>query len=268
MFVNNQNSNIPSRPKLDATHRYTQLKEELHRRLIDNVDLMAYRSLSEEQLRREFRLGAEELCRHQPNLLSESERKRLIDELLDEVLGLGPLEPLLRDADISDILVNGPRTIYVERAGRLERTSITFRDEEHLLHIVQKIVGRVGRRIDESSPMADARLPDGSRVNAIIRPLARRSLALNPAFGSRPLDVQELVAQGSATLEMLSFLSACIGARLNVLVSGGTGTGKTTLLNVLSSFIPTHERLATIGRCRRTAIATTTWPAWKRGLRT
>jgi pilus assembly protein CpaF len=171
----------------------------------------------------------------------------MVEELLDEVTGLGPLEPLLADTTISDIMVNGYATCYIERFGKLELTPIRFRDNAHLQQIITRIVSRVGRRIDESSPMADARLADGARVNAIIPPLAIDGPVLSiRRFGGSPLRVKDMVAINSATPEMLAFLAACVKAKLNCLVSGGTGTGKTTMLNALSSFIPETERVITI----------------------
>jgi pilus assembly protein CpaF len=170
-----------------------------------------------------------------------------VSEVLDETFGLGPLEPLIQDPAITDILINGPKTIYVERFGRLARSDVVFNDERHLLQIVQRIVSRVGRRVDETMPMVDARLPDGSRVNAIIPPLALDGpLVSIRRFGASPLLFQDLIAKRSITQEMVDFLSGCIRTRINILISGGTGSGKTTLLNALSGFIPADERVATI----------------------
>jgi pilus assembly protein CpaF len=227
--------------------RWAALKQALHRRLIQGVDHTALRTMDEASLRYELRLGAEELCRNHPDLLSLDERTRLIHELIDETLGLGPLERLLKDPNISDILINGPQSIYVERHGRLELTPITFSDDEHLLATVQKIVGRVGRRVDESSPMVDARLPDGSRVNAIIPPLAiDGALVSIRRFRTGQVTAETLLSSGSINRPMLAFLAACVQASVNLLVSGGTGSGKTTLLNLLSQFIPHGERIVSI----------------------
>src|SRR6202011_3490682 len=180
-------------------------------------------------------------------LLSRTERERLINELLDETFGLGPLEPLMEDPTISDILINGHNTVYVERAGQLERVQVSFTDGRHLLHIIQRIVGLAGRRVDETSPMVDSRLPDGSRVNAIIPPLALDGALVSiRRFGVQPILAADLVAKKSIALEMMDFLSACVRARMNILISGGTGSGKTTLLNALSAFIPPEERVITI----------------------
>ena len=179
--------------------------------------------------------------------MSQEERDRVINEIIDEILGLGPIDPLLRDPTITDILINGPRTVYVERRGRLEHTNVVFHDEQHVLEIVQRIASRVGRRLDESSPMVDARLPDGSRVNAVIRPLAiDGALVSIRRFSTRPLLGSDLVARKSIAPEMIEFLAACVRARLNVLISGGTGSGKTTFLNMLSAYIADDERIATI----------------------
>ena len=213
------------------------LKAELHERLIGSLDLSVVRTIDPNRLREELRRGAEELCRSQAVLLSQSDRERMIEELLHETLGLGPLEPLMGDPTISDILINGPNTVYVERRGKLELTNVRFRDLEHLLGIVQRIASRVGRRIDESSPMVDARLSDGSRVNAIIRPLALDGALVSiRRFSARPLLAGDLAARRTATPDMLSFLAACVKARMNVMISGGTGSGKTTLLNMLVRF--------------------------------
>jgi len=231
----------------DADERLLKYKKELHQRLIVSMNLSAIGTLSEDDLRLEVRRAAEELCRLSSDLLSLSERERLVNEVLDETFGLGPLEPLLRGPTISDILVNGPKMVFIERAGRLERVSVAFNDERHLLQIVQRIAGRVGRRVDETTPMVDARLPDGSRVNAIIPPLALDGTLVSiRRFGARPFLMADLMAKKAITAEMVQFLSACIKARVNMVVSGGTGSGKTTLLNALSSFIPHDERVATI----------------------
>jgi pilus assembly protein CpaF len=234
-------------PPTSAADRFLRYKKELHERLISSINLAELGTMGEGELRVEVRRAAEELCRLSSDLLSLAERERLVNEVLDETFGLGPLEPLLRDPTISDILINGPKTVFVERRGRLERASIVFNDDRHLLQIVQRIVGRVGRRVDETCPMVDARLADGSRFNAIIPPLALDgSLVSIRRFGNRPLLADDLIAKQSITPEMVRFLSACVQARLNVLISGGTGSGKTTLLNMLSGYIPAEERVATI----------------------
>jgi pilus assembly protein CpaF len=232
---------------LSAEERFLRHKRDLHRQLITNMDLGAIGTMNEEELRVEVRRAAEDLCRQSADLLNLSERERLVNEVIDETFGLGPLEPLMRDPLITDIMINGPKTAYVERNGRLERVNVAFHDERHLLQIVQRIAGRIGRRVDETSPMVDARLADGSRVNAVIPPLALDGTLLSiRRFGTRPLLIKDLLGFKALTPEMVTFLAACIQARINVIISGGTGSGKTTLLNALSSYIPHDERVATI----------------------
>jgi pilus assembly protein CpaF len=224
-----------------------RLKAQLHHQLIAGMDLSVLASLGKDELRLEVRRVADDLCQRSTNLLSRQERERLVNEVLDETFGLGPLEPLLKDPSISDILINGHNTVYVERNGQLERANVSFTDDRHLLHIVQRIVGQAGRRVDETSPMVDSRLPDGSRINAIIPPLALDGALVSiRRFGVRPILASDLIAKKSITSEMVEFLAACVRARLNILVSGGTGSGKTTLLNALSAFIPEKERVVTI----------------------
>ncbi len=222
-------------------------KAQLHHRLIMSMDLTALSGMNKDQLREEVREVADELCQRSTNLLSRTEREQLVNEVLDETFGLGPLEPLMSDPRVGDILVNGPNTVYVERDGRLELTDITFTDAAHLRNIVQRIVSQAGRRVDETSPMVDSRLPDGSRINAVIQPVALDGALVSiRRFGVRPILAADLVAGKSLPQEVLDFLAACIRARLNIVVSGGTGSGKTTLLNVLSAFIPEDERVITI----------------------
>ncbi len=235
------------RPKAEAfSTRYHRLKTEIHKRIVEAIDLSRLNRWDPTRLRREVRLMATQLCVGAPELLNEVERENLIDEVMSEVFGLGPLDPLMLDNTISDILVNGPHSVYVERAGRLELTNVRFYDDAHLLQIVQRVAARVGRRADEMSPMVDARLEDGSRVNAIIPPLALTGPVLSiRRFGVR-LGGNELLANGTMPPEMLKFLQAVVECRVSVLVSGGTGSGKTTLLNALSAFIPGDERLITI----------------------
>ena len=220
---------------------------DLHAQLIASLDLSRIGTLSETEMRAEIRKAAEDFSRTGSRLLSASDRDRLVADVMDEAFGLGPLEPLLRDPTISDILVNGSKAVYVERNGRLERTKVSFADEQHLLQIIQRIVGRVGRRVDETTPMVDARLADGSRVNAIIPPVALDgSLLCIRRFSARPMKAEDLIAKQSIAREMIDFLSACVRGRRNILISGGTGSGKTTLLNMLSGYIPDDERIATI----------------------
>jgi pilus assembly protein CpaF len=226
---------------------FEELKRLIHGKLVDKLDLSRVSDLDGETLRREIRLVVERLCDTENPLLNRMERERLIDEVLDETFGFGPLEVLLKDPTISDILINGPNKIYVERRGKMEKSDVRFRDNDHLLQIIDRIVSKVGRRVDETSPMVDARLPDGSRVNAIISPLALDGASVSiRRFGANPLKLEDLLNYKAFTPEMAMLMEACIKARLNILISGGTGCGKTTLLNTLSSFIPSEERIVTI----------------------
>jgi pilus assembly protein CpaF len=226
---------------------FDDLKRLIHGKLVDKLDLSRVSDLAGDTLRREIRLVVERLCDTENPLLNRMERERLIDEVLDETFGFGPLEMLLKDPTVSDILVNGPHKVYVERRGKLEKTEVKFRDNEHLLQIIDRIVSKVGRRVDETSPMCDARLPDGSRVNAIIQPLALDGASLSiRRFGANPLKLEDLLNFKAFTPEVAMLMEACIKARLNIIISGGTGSGKTTLLNTLSSFIPHDERIVTI----------------------
>ena len=224
-----------------------ELKRIIHGKLVDKLDLSRVSDLAGDTLRREIRLVVERLCDTENPLLNRMERERLIDEVLDETFGFGPLEALLKDPTISDILINGPHKIFVERRGKLEKTDIKFRDNDHLLQIIDRIVSKVGRRVDETSPMVDARLPDGSRVNAIIPPLALDGPSMSiRRFGANPLKLEDLLNYKAFTPEMAMLMEAAIKARLNIVISGGTGCGKTTLLNTLSSFIAHDERIITI----------------------
>jgi pilus assembly protein CpaF len=229
------------------TPEYQELKFALHRKLLDRINLEALSSVASERVRNEVRLAVARLVEEERAPLSITEKDRVIEEVLDEVFGLGPLEPLLADPTISDILVTTPALVFVERAGKLYRTPVEFKDNAHLLRIIEKIVSRVGRRVDESSPLVDARLPDGSRVNAAIPPVAVDGPLLSiRRFGRDPLRGQDLVNNLTLTPGILLLLEACVKARLNILISGGTGAGKTTLLNALSAFIPEDERIVTI----------------------
>ena len=233
--------------ELTPEDRFLRYKKELHQQLITGMDMAAIGTMDEQELRLEVRRAAEELSRQGSDLLNLSERERLVTEVLDETFGLGPLEPLMRDPTITDIMINGPKVAYVERKGRLERVDIGFHDDRHLVQIIQRIAGRIGRRVDETSPMVDARLADGSRVNAVIAPLALDGALLSiRRFGKKPLLAADLVGFRAIAPEMIDFLSACIKARINLVISGGTGSGKTTLLNALSGYIPDDERVATI----------------------
>jgi pilus assembly protein CpaF len=231
---------------LDAA-AYQRHKQALHRQVVDELDLGALSKLSPEELRSQITRLLSQMITAADLPLNGAEREQLQVELVDEILGLGPLEALMRDQTISDILVNTADAIYVERRGKLERSPLRFRDNDHLLQVINRIVSKVGRRVDESSPMVDARLHDGSRVNAIIPPLAVDGPLLSiRRFGARPLRIDDLLTNQSLTEPMRMFLEASVTAKLNVLISGGTGTGKTTLLNSLSSFIPANERIVTI----------------------
>ena len=224
-----------------------EIKRNVHRRLLENMDLAVARGLPEAQLHSECSRQVDELLNQERCPLSQPEKDQLLQEVLEEIFGLGPLEVFLRDPYVSDILVNGAGQIYIERYGVLEETSARFHDDAQLMQVIQRIASRVGRRIDESSPMLDARLADGSRVNAIIPPLALDGPALSiRRFGTVPLDVDKLIQHDTMTEEMAQFLHACVHCKLNVLLSGGTGTGKTTMLNVLSRWIPDGERVVTI----------------------
>ncbi|GAA0291730.1 CpaF family protein [Rhodovulum strictum] len=224
-----------------------ELKVELHKRLLENLNLAALEHAEEKDLRAEIQAIASEALEEMGIVLNKEDRQQLNQELYDEVVGLGPLEPLLKDETINDILVNGPKQIFVERGGKLTPTDITFKDERHLLRIIDKIVSAVGRRVDESNPYVDARLADGSRFNAMVPPIAvDGSLVSIRKFKKDKLGIEDLVKFGAFTDEMAAYLQAAVATRLNIVVSGGTGSGKTTTLNALSSFIDNSERILTI----------------------
>jgi pilus assembly protein CpaF len=228
-------------------YEFQRIKGEIHQQVIGRIDLTALGNMEESELRIEVHRACEQVLDERSDLLNKEDRERIFREVIDETFGLGPLEPILSDDSISEIMINGPDTIYVEKNGRLQRSKVTFSSEAHLLKIIQKVVGAVGRRVDETSPMVDARLADGSRFNAIIPPLALDgSLVSIRRFGKRALGIPDLLGFKSLTEDMVTFLSACIQGRMNVIISGGTGSGKTSLLNILSSFIPDDERVATI----------------------
>ncbi len=227
--------------------RFQQLKVEIHRSLISGMDLSNVDRIDDYTLRNQLRRGLEKLCDARAELISQADRNRLINEIIDETLGLGPIDPLLRDPTLSDILINGPKAVYVERNGQLEHTDVTFHDNQHLVEITQRIANRMGRRLDESSPMVDARMADGSRVNAVIHPLALDGALVSiRRFNADNMSVDELVQRGTVTRPIMKFLAACVRTRLNLIISGGTGSGKTTFLNLLSQFIGERERIATI----------------------
>jgi pilus assembly protein CpaF len=226
---------------------YQELKFKLHHKLLDRINLEVLAGITDDRIRSEVREAVLAIIEDEPSLLTAAEKLVLSDEVLHEVFGLGPLEPLLRDPGISDILVNGHGQVYVERKGMLELTSVRFHDDAHLLRIIDKIVSQIGRRVDESTPMVDARLSDGSRVNAIIPPLAVDGPLLSiRRFGTDHLMPDDLVERGAMTRGMMRLLEAAVTSRLNIIVSGGTGAGKTTLLNALSAFISPKERIVTI----------------------
>jgi pilus assembly protein CpaF len=233
--------------KAANAHYFQEVKSRVHRRLIERLNLSSLERVSREQVVEAIRKVVHELVGQEMVALNFEEREALVGQVLDEIFGLGPLEPLMQDPEISDILVNTFKNIFIERHGRLEKTDVRFQDDRHLLQVIDRIVSAVGRRIDDSSPMVDARLPDGSRVNAIIKPLALDGPHLSiRKFKRDALSAQDLIRYEALTEPMVDLLQGIIRARLNVLISGGTGAGKTTLLNVLSSFIPPTERIVTI----------------------
>ena len=230
-----------------ALHAYQELKKTMHQTILDRIDLERLKRLTAEQFKHELALLVQRVIEEERIVLNQHERHSLVLDIQHEMLGFGPLEPLLADASVSDILVNTCDKVYVERGGRLQLTDVTFHDNAHLMKIIEKIVSRVGRRVDESSPMVDARLPDGSRVNAIIPPLAVDGPILSiRRFAVQPLTIANLLDYKSLTPPMVQVLQALGQAKINILISGGTGSGKTTLLNVLSGFIPGSERIVTI----------------------
>ena len=240
-------TNRPQQQSQPLRTQYLDLRANVHRKLLNRLNLETLAQTDRARAESEIRALLTHLLAEEPTPLSLAEREALFAEVLDDVFGLGPLEPLLRDTTVSDILVNTYRHVFVERKGRLERVTATFQDDRHLLRVIDRIVSRVGRRVDDSSPMVDARLEDGSRVNAIIPPLAVDGPLLSiRRFPAERLKSEDLVTLQALTAPMLEFLSHCVKARMNCLISGGTGAGKTTLLNVLSSFISNHERIVTI----------------------
>ncbi len=230
-----------------SSQTFQEIKARLHRAIITRMDLTKLNSLSSDRVHSEVSRLAEDLLLAENLPISTAERDRLVGEVHHELFGLGPLEPLLADPTISDILVNSHSNIFIERRGKLEKTPITFKDDEHLMRVIERIVSTVGRRIDEAQPMVDARLPDGSRVNAIIPPLAIDGPTLSiRRFGTDPLKMSSLIENGALTKEIAILFEMCVRARLNLIISGGTGAGKTTLLNALSAYIPPDERIVTI----------------------
>ena len=237
----------PVRKRDDIAEGSRRLKIRVHNRLLETLDVSKLDALEPAMVSGKVTSAINETLDDEGRLLTDIDRARLISEIKNELLGLGPLEPLLHDDDITDILVNGHSSVYVEKFGKLHHTDVTFQDDQHLMLIIDRIVSQVGRRVDESSPMVDARLRDGSRINAIIPPLALDGPALSiRRFGKRRYDIEALVDKGSLSREMVDFLRAIVKARLNIIVCGGTGSGKTTMLNCLSGFIPEDERIVTI----------------------
>ena len=246
-LIGNNNTVPPNGSDGSGQNSFQEMKARLHRTLINRMDLTKLSSLTPEQVHAEVSRLAESVLAQEAMPLSVSERDRLVNDVQHELFGLGPLEPLLADPTISDILVNKHNTIYIERRGKIERTNVTFKDDEHLMRVIERIVSSVGRRIDESSPMVDARLQDGSRVNAIIPPLAIDGPVVSiRRFGADPLRMAMLIENKALTKDIADMLQMLVTARLNVLISGGTGAGKTTLLNALSAYIPENERIVTI----------------------
>ena len=241
-------ANNTRRPPPNAVNDgFRELKLRVHNRLLETIDVTKLETLDPILVSTKLTSTISDMLHEEGRLLTDADRARMIEEIKNEMLGLGPLEPLLQDDEITDILINGHSQVYVERHGKLHRTDVTFQDDHHLLHIIERIVSRVGRRVDEASPMVDARLPDGSRVNAIIPPLALDGPSMSiRRFGKDPYTMDDLLANSSITPEMVEFLKSIVRARLNLIVSGGTGSGKTTMLNCLTSFVPADERIVTI----------------------
>ncbi len=238
---------LPQSGVTKLSSEYTELKMSLHRRLLDMINLSVIDKMAPAAFRREIGEIVRELLMEEERPLTHAERGRLVDDILDELLGLGPIEPLLKDASVSDILVNTYRQVFVERHGRLELTPVRFKDDRHLLRIIHKIVSEVGRRVDESQPMVDARLADGTRINAVVSPVAIDGPLLSiRKFSKAPIDMARLVELGSLAPAIAQLLEGIVRARRNVLISGGAGSGKTTLLNALSAYIDDRERIVTI----------------------
>jgi len=232
---------------LRSPQEFQQLKSSLHRQMVDVIDFSRAESMSEEELRDQLRSLAQYLCTRDETRLDGEQRDTMVGEIMDEIYGFGPLEPLMNDPDVTDVLVNGPQRVLVERHGKLETTDIQFGDDGHLMQFIHRLVSRAGRRIDESNPIVDARLPDGSRFNAVIPPLALCGPTVSiRRFGNRRLDIEDLIETGSLAPAIADFLILAVRGRMNVIVSGGTGAGKTTLLNCVSRFIPDSQRVVTI----------------------
>lgn len=239
---------LVSTPKEDP---FIEIKERIHKRIISDIKQETLKDVNEkdgnEKLEKEITSLIEEIIDSEDSYLLKGERQKIISEIMDETIGFGPINPLIHDPSVSEIMVNGPNQVFVERKGKLVLSDVVFRDDQHVMHVIEKIVAPIGRRIDESSPMVDARLPNGSRVNAVIPPLALNGPTITiRKFSEKPFTVKDLINFGTLTPSVAIFLKACVEARLNIVVSGGTGSGKTTTLNVISSFIPHDERIVTI----------------------
>ena len=236
-----------SRLPVDARQSFQELKTRLHRQLVDAIDLSKAGELPEDQLRNQLQSLASHICSIQQLNLSTTDREIMVQEIMNEIYGFGPLQALMDDPEISDVLVNGSQNVYIERSGLLMPTDVRFANDQHLLEFIQRLVGRAGRRIDEVSPMVDCKLPDGSRLNAVIPPLALRGPTLSiRRFKTKAFLFEDMVRIGSLAPQMADFLKACVKARMNILISGGTGAGKTTMLNNMSRFISHTERIITI----------------------
>lgn len=237
------------RSKEDNKDQYRELKIKVHKEIIENVDkeLKQNSGFLDKEVSQKVEEMVTQILERDASFLPYSERQKISSEIVNEVLGFGPIESLIRNSDVSEIMVNGPQQVYIEQKGKLVLSDVTFRDDAHVLHVIEKIVAPIGRRIDESMPMVDARLPDGSRVNAIIPPLSLKGPVITiRKFSRDPLKISDLIRFGSLTPSMAKFLEACVKSHLNIVISGGTGSGKTTTLNVISSFIPNNERIVTI----------------------
>lgn len=246
------NKNIKSKkPQNDKEDPFAEVKSKIHSKIIEQIKTEAFKNMEsdheDEELKNEITAIAEGILEQETNYFSKNDRQKILSEVIDETIGFGPINPLIHDPSVSEIMVNGPDQVYVEKKGRLTLSDVTFKDEQHVMHVIEKIVAPLGRRIDESSPMVDARLPNGSRVNVIIPPLALNGPTITiRKFSEKPYTVKDLINFGTITPNIAMFLKACVEARLNIVVSGGTGSGKTTTLNVISSFIPDDERIVTI----------------------
>jgi pilus assembly protein CpaF len=240
------------KPQLEKDDPFDSIKKRIHSKIIEEIKTEAFKNIDDDEgegggLQKEITSIVEGILDDESTFISKNDRQKIISEIIDETIGFGPINPLIHDPTVSEIMVNGPDQVYVEKKGKLVLSEVTFKDEQHVMHVIEKIVAPLGRRIDESSPMVDARLPNGSRVNVIIPPLALNGPTITiRKFSEKPYTVKDLINFGTMTPNVAIFLKACVEARLNIVVSGGTGSGKTTTLNVISSFIPDDERIVTI----------------------